>query len=281
MNNNLIFEGHPNCLTKSLDGTFVDNVNLLKEETEDDVIKSGKLYYINNMTLYYHGAFSKGNPHGKNSTLYHKNGKIGFFGNLLNGFKEGYGEIFEENGMTLLQGDFKNECFYNGEVVLDNVTIDYPHEGFFEKNEQVFIGKFSGECASGVLKGRIKSRNTKSSVVGKNIRFLLFLKYFYQLFIGEFELLAELDESSSLVNNCSVRPKLCKFMNYSGILKYVGQFIDGRLGGYGISFDENGKMNRKGLFKNGFFQNRGILYDKNNRITYIGGKSIQIFRKII
>ena len=60
-------------------------------------------------------------------------------------------------------------------------------------------------------------------------------------------------------------------MNYQGILKYVGQFIDGRLGGYGISFDEYGKMNRKGLFKNGFFQNRGILYDKNQRITYIGG----------
>ena len=62
-------------------------------------------------------------------------------------------------------------------------------------------------------------------------------------------------------------------MNCTGILKYVGQFIDGRLGGYGISFDDNGKMNRKGLFKNGFFQNRGILYDKNQRITYIGGKN--------
>ena len=167
MNNNLIFEGHPSCLTKSLDGSVVDNQTLLKEETEDSEFKTGKLFYHNNMNLYYHGAFSKGNPHGKNSTLYHKNGKIGFFGNLVNGFKEGNGEIFEEGGLTLLQGEFKNECFYNGDVVLDNVTIDYPHEGFFEKIDQVFIGKFHGECVSGVLKGRIKSRNSKSSIVGK------------------------------------------------------------------------------------------------------------------
>ena len=71
------------------------------------------------------GQFSKGNPHGKNSLLYHKNGKIGFKGCLVNGLKEGVGELFEENGPTLLMGEFKNECFYNGEVILDNISIDY------------------------------------------------------------------------------------------------------------------------------------------------------------
>ena len=131
------------------------------------------------MQLYYEGFFSNGNPHGKNSILYHKNSQLGFKGTLINGLKEGQGQIFEENGSTLLLGEFKNECFYNGDVILDSITIDYPHEGFFEKNEQAFIGKFIGICEQGILKGRIKSRTTKSSVV------------------GDFELLAELDESSS------------------------------------------------------------------------------------
>lgn len=205
------------------------------------------------MQLHYEGRFDKGNPFGKGCILYHKNGKIGYKGTLINGLKEGQGELFEENGTLLLKGEFKNECFYNGEVILDNVTIDYPHEGFFEKVEQTFVGKFLGQCEHGVLKGRIKAKGHRASVV------------------GEFELLAELEECSGLVSSCSVRPKLCKFMNNQGILKYVGQFSEGRLGGYGLSFDETGKMNRKGLFKNGFFQNRGILYDKIGRLTYIGG----------
>lgn len=55
-----------------------------------------------------------------------------------------------------------------------------------------------------------------------------------------------------------------------GILKFEGNYKDGRPNGYGKSYYASGKLQYEGMWANGVYHGEGTLYDENSQVIYTG-----------
>lgn len=55
-----------------------------------------------------------------------------------------------------------------------------------------------------------------------------------------------------------------------GILKFEGNYKDGKPNGYGKSYFQSGKLQYEGMWANGIYHGEGTLYDEESKIIYSG-----------
>lgn len=121
---------HPNGVLK-YKGQFLDNVF----HGDDCSI------YHNNYEQKYRGVIDKGNITGENVKLYQDNGKIDFFGRIINGVKI-YGKLYHENGNLRYDGlQQNNGVIGNGHVKIYHDNGNLYYDGFFKNGMKNGHGK--------------------------------------------------------------------------------------------------------------------------------------------
>jgi len=122
-------------------GAFIENNgNYYIGELENGKAKGKGEMYINNK-MKYKGEFNDDLPCGEGILENYKDNSI-YNGNVLNGVKEGYGELKFEDG-TIYKGEFKNDKFNGkGKIIFSNGR---EYEGEFKNNKMDGEGKFTWE----------------------------------------------------------------------------------------------------------------------------------------
>ncbi|WP_329767497.1 hypothetical protein [Bacillus nitratireducens] len=111
---------------------YYDSVKKCYEITCEALsIKKGILYKLTNddsKQYFYNGEFKDGRVLNGITTLFHKNKKISYHGEIKDGFRDGQGTLFNEDGQKLFEGIWKEHVFYNGVG--------------FEKDKELFKGEY-------------------------------------------------------------------------------------------------------------------------------------------
>ncbi len=244
----------------------------------------GNLYSPNG-TLTYTGYFQNDKPHG-NGISYYENGVVFVEGVFSNGLVNGYGKAYREDGTLGYEGNFVNDLPYgqgiyyysNGNkstegtfkegALLEGEGIEY-----YENGNKAYEGDFHNGVYHGV--------GTTYTEDGKRIgtyefndgeqgeRLIAFTleddgKTPKQYYFGDFIYMGEVNEEEI--------PDGCGIMYYKSIdnLYYSGDFVDGRIEGYGMEYHESGSLLYEGEFLNGTANGYGKLYFENGNIGYEG-----------
>ena len=122
-------------------GAFIENNgNYYMGELDSGKAKGKGEMFINNK-MKYKGEFNDDLPCGEGILENYKDNSI-YKGNVLNGVKEGYGELKFEDG-TIYKGEFKNDKFNGkGKIIFSNGR---EYEGEFKNNKMDGEGKFTWE----------------------------------------------------------------------------------------------------------------------------------------
>ena len=122
-------------------GAFIENNgNYYIGELENGKAKGKGEMFINNK-MKYKGEFNDDLPHGKGILENYKDKSI-YNGDVVNGIKEGYGELKFEDG-TIYKGEFKEDKFDGkGKIIFSNGR---EYEGEFKNNKMDGDGVFKWE----------------------------------------------------------------------------------------------------------------------------------------
>ncbi|CAM4101437.1 hypothetical protein BAQ48_00045 [Bacillus luti] len=98
---------------------------------EAQLIKKGSLYKLTDdggKEYFYNGEFKNGKVSNGIATLFHKNKKISYQGEIKDGYREGQGTDYNELGQKIFEGIRKGHAHYNGIR--------------FENGKEIFNGEF-------------------------------------------------------------------------------------------------------------------------------------------
>ena len=234
------------------------NRPFLKFEGEftDGKKKKGDFYEIRNgmSCLVYHGSFEKGYFSGKGTfypadgyynegtfkkdllegsgKIYYPNGKVLYKGKFHKNKKEGKGTQYFENGKVSYTGTFKNNLYHGyGTDYTNSGSILY--EGYFKEHREHGKGIYHAENGStlhvaksvnGVIQGRVKEYTPEK---------VLHAVWTY-------------------VNGDAKGPFTFYYPN--GKVKFRGEWKDHAKNGFGREYNEEGKLIRKGIWRNDHFE---------------------------
>lgn len=266
-------------------GTFADNIPH----------GPGTLYYANGSS--YTGKFDKGRPNGT-GTL-HANGSIVYSGEWKNGRMEGLGKLYA-NGTLVYDGSFSNNQRSGYGIEYSEGKKRYAGHwkaGVREGDGQLFDnnGKlvFGGTWSSGFRNGSGRSYSSKtitSYTLDANNKIVAQKEdpgiVIQSVTYVNDKLLAEGDELvyiGTTDQNGMPHGSGELFTYEKGIvsergtlkqrkLHYSGQFIDGKMSGYGKQYDRDEKLVYEGQFNNGLRSGLGRSY-RDGVISYEGGWS--------
>lgn len=268
-------------------GTVVDNKGTTLFEgsfANNTWCGYGKLYYPNG-TLKYAGYFENDNYHGTGTT-YDENGIKIIEGTFSNGRANGYGKAYREDGTLGYEGIFTDDVPF-GQGIYYYINGNKASEGNYNKNG-LLEGKgilyyengnkaYEGDFQNGIYHGvgtiyteegkRIGTYEFNDGEQGE--RLIAFSleddgKTPKQYRFGDYIYMGEVNEDEI--------PDGCGMMYYKSInnLYYYGDFVDGRIEGYGTEYYENGSLLYEGEFLNGIANGYGKLYLENGNIGYEG-----------
>ena len=209
----------------------------------------------------------------KFKTIYHdKNKKIKkYTGNIINGYYEGRGILYNEEGKMLYNGYFENGLYegfgreYHGDKLV--------YEGFFSKNKyngkgtlyEGGIKKYEGNFISGEFEGvgieyfpngnRIRKMKYIYGCKAQKSYGILYDENNKEIYCG------------LLINGNPKEGKNITIYRYSGDKLYKGDFSSYKYNGKGIYYDNSNKILFEGIFKDDQYFN-GILYDENGNKKY-------------
>ena len=253
-------------------GDFIYPIfNLVKEEINkkrnNGKYLNGK--YIWDNDKYYIGEFKNNIPNGK-GIKYHKNGKIEYEGDFINGKFEGNGKFIYYDGCYYI-GKFK-DGLRNGKG-----TIYYPNgnieiEGNFLNNRVDGYGKYIweegeyyiGEWKKGLMHG-------KGTVFYSNGNIQYEGGYFNGARGGYGKYIWEDGEYYEGEWRNGLKHGKGKFFYSDGKIKYEGEFFNDKWEGHGKYIDQEGKYYFIGEYKNGYLNGKGTVYNlADDKIKYEG-----------
>ncbi len=148
-----------------------------------------KNYFLNPLTEPLIDAeYHEGNPFNGKYINIHENGSVRYWGQLVNGKRNGYGKLYDEKGNIIFEGEYENNRKINGKLYAKGVLM-FDGELFNEKPwtgkafkvniDNCYVKKFTGEILEG------------TPLVGEG---LVFKKSKHASSLNELKAIEEMDE---------------------------------------------------------------------------------------
>ena len=217
---------------------------------ENDGFSKGKARIKDsNGKLVYEGQYAAENYVGT-GILYYPNGTVKYQGDFKKSLYAGNGKLFSENGELIYEGGF-TEGLYQGPGTLYGPGNQKIYEGDFSR------GSYSGPGTKYYSDGKTEYQGhfLKGEMHGEGI-------WYYS---NGFPRAKGTFENGLLVGKCEVYNE-----KVSGVLKYTGEFLNGKLNGIGEKWSKEGKLKYKGSFKDGIRDGDGEAYNKEGKLVYKG-----------
>ena len=225
--------------------------------------------YIWDDGKYYIGEFKNNLPNGK-GTKYHKNGKIEYEGDFINGKFEGKGKFIYYDDHYFI-GQFKSGL-RNGQGAKYYPNGNIQAEGNYINNQLEGYGKYYwedggydiGQWRNGLMYGKGKEYYSNGKIKYEG-------EYLNDKREGKGKLIYEEEKCFWIgeFKNGNLNGKGKFYNSDDGKIIYEGEFINGKFEGNGKLFYNDGNY-YIGQFKNHLQHGKGIEYYSNGKINYEG-----------
>jgi len=243
----------------------LSNNNLIKKSFNVSEKKIYKLIYPNGEI--YYGEILNGLKNGK-GTEYYKNGKIKYAGDWVNGKFEGYGDYYYEEG-EFYKGQWKNNLrhgkgihyYKNGYIKYNGNFVNGKPEGYgtyIYENGDYYVGQIINGSKNG--RGIEYYKNGKIKYDGDWVDDKLEGNGTFNYEIGEYY-------KGQWINNLRNGKGVQYYKN--GNTKYDGEFVNDKYEGQGKYIYEDGVF-YIGQWMNNLRHGKGIEFYKNGNIKYEG-----------
>ena len=249
--------------------------------------KNGKeaIYLKINKKFVFEGEYLNGVKNGIGKEYYYED-KLKFEGEYLNGKRHGKGKEYYDNGELIFEGEYLNgkrngkgkEYYFDGELDFEDEYLNgnyyfktlYEHDNEYKKGKvNINILKFEGEYLNGVRNGKGKEYN-------KNGELLFEGEYLNGKRNGkgkEYYFDGELDFE---YGNCYLKTEYEHDIEYKkekvniNILKFEGEYLNGKRNGKGKEYYDNGDLLFEGEYLNGKRNGKGKEYYYNGDLLFEG-----------
>lgn len=264
-------KGKYNGFGKSLeeDGSYYEGNWVLGKKNGE-----GILYYPGGKEIKYEGKFENDNFAKGKARIKDANGKLLYEGQYAGGQYNGTGVLYYPNGAVKYTGDFK-KSLYDGKGKLYSEKKELLYDGGFSEGLYQGPGTLYGFDGKKIYEGDF----SRGAYTGYGVNYNSDGKAEYE---GQFLNGEKHGEGTWYYPNGFPRARgvfnngllvgYCEIFNEKekNVLKYKGEFQEGKLNGKGEKWSKTGKLKYKGHFKEGVPEGEGEAYNKEGKLAYKG-----------